>query len=334
MIKKRSSSDSSERFRSSRLQSAWSSRACSALCFILITLSLIFLSYGAASTQEVLDTDTSPGGKETSEGLSEVVIKGEAKDTVKVEKAPYQIEIKLEEIVSPSIEETEALMEGGLEILRQEDLQQFTRLNSKQVIRPSLPPLPEPPLVTFHPRRSNLKIKRWKLTISDEKGSIIRTLQGKGNPPRTIEWDGQDERGKIIKVGTLYSYNFVGIDQDGKPHTTSGKPFQLWALKYDERDNVNIEVANRVLYTSERDEFSEDGKLIMEKAIDFLRQYSRYPFRIEICTNEDPAVWEKAKALLSNYVSGNLILLPEDLRINVKRRDVRGLTTCFIIQTR
>ncbi|NIM02691.1 hypothetical protein GTN66_00850, partial [bacterium] len=190
--------------------------------FILITLALIFLGNIAASTQEVLDTETSPKGEQANEGLPEVVIKGEAKDTVKVEKAPYQIEINLGEIVSPSIEETEVLMEGGLEILRQEDLQQFTCLNSKQVIRPSLPPLPEPPLVTFHPQRSNLKIKRWKLTISDEKGSIIRTLRGKGSPPRTIEWDGRDERGKVIRVGTLYSYNFVGIDQDGKPHTTGG----------------------------------------------------------------------------------------------------------------
>lgn len=305
------------------------------ICFILVTLWLIFLSNGMASTQEVLDTDTSPGKEESSEGLSEVVIKGEAKDTVKVEKVPYQIEIKLEEVVTPSIEETESLMEGGLDILRQEDLRQFTCLNSKQVINPSLPPLPEPPLVTFHPQRSNLKIKKWNLTISDEKGSIIRNLQGKGSPPRTIEWDGQDERGKVIRVGTLYSYDFVAIDQDSRPHTTGGKPFQLWALKYDEKDSVNVEVANRVLYTSQRDEFSEDGKLIMDKAIDFLRQYSRYPFRIEIFTDEqDFSVWEKAKALLARYISGSMILLPEDLRISVKRRDSRGLTTCFIIQTR
>jgi len=313
--------------RSSRLQSV--------LFFILVTLSLIFLGYGEALTQEVLDTDTSPKGEETSEGLSEVVIKGEAKDTIKVEKAPYQIEIKLEDMVNPSTEKMEALMKGGVEILRQEDFQQFTCLNSNQVIRPSLPSIPEPPLVSFHPERSHLTIKKWKLTITDEKGNIIRTLQGKGNPPQTIEWDGRDERVRIIKVGTLYSYNFIAIDQDGKPHTTTGKPFQLWALKYQEKDSMNIEVANRVLYTSERDEFSEDGKLIIEKALDFLRQYSRYPFRIEICTDEpDFAVWEKAKALLSDYISGSLILLPEELKINVKRRYGRGLTTCFIIQSR
>ncbi len=304
------------------------------ICFLLVILPLIFSSYGVASTPEVLDTDTSPG-RESGEGLSEVVIKGEAKDAVKVEKAPYETEIKLEDIVTHSIEETESLMEGGLDILKQEDLRQFTCLSSKQVIRPSLPPLPEPPLVTFHPRRTNLKIKRWKLTISDEKGSNIRTLQGKGSPPRAIEWDGRDERGKIIRVGTLYSYDFVAMDEDGRPHTTGGKPFQLWALKYDERDSVNIEIANRVLYTAQRDEFSEDGKLIMDKAIDLLRQYSRYPFRIEICTDrQDFSAWEKAKALLANYISGNMILLPEDLRVNVKRRDGRGLTTCFIIQTR
>ena len=312
-----------------------SSRLPSALCFILFTLSLIFLSYGEALTQEVLDTDISPRKEETSEGLSEVVIKGEAKDIIKVEKAPYQIEIKLENIVSPSIEKMEALMKGGVEILRQEDFQQFTRINSKQVIKPSLPSIPEPPLVTFHPKPSNLTIKKWKLTISDERGNIIRTLRGKGSPPQTIEWGGRDQGGRIIKVGTLYSYNFVAIDRDGRPHTTTGKPFQLWALKYDEKDSVNIEVANSVLFTSERDKFSEDGKLIMEKALDFLRQYSRYPFRIEIYTDEpDLSLWEKAKALLSEYISGSLILLPEELKIKVVRGEARGLTTRFIIQTR
>jgi len=312
--------------RSSRLQFA--------LC-ILVTLPLIFLTYGWTLTQEKLDTKTPPAGGETGGGLPEVVIKGEAKDTVKVEKAPYQIEIKLEDIVSPSIEETEALMKGGVEILRQKDFKQFTNLNSKQVIKPSLPSLPEPPLVTFHPRASKLKIKKWELTISDDKGSTVRTLQGKGSPPGTVEWDGRDERGKIIKVGTLYSYNFVDIDEYGRAHTTSGKPFQLWALKYDEKNSVNIEVANRVLYTSERDKFSEDGKLIIERALDILRQYSRYPFKIEICSDDpDISVWGKAKALLSDYVSKNLILLPGDLKINVVRGYGRGLSTCFIIQTK
>ncbi|MCJ7646561.1 hypothetical protein MUO65_06645 [bacterium] len=311
--------------RSSRLQSA--------LC-ILVTLPLIFITYGWALTQEAIDTKTPPGG-ETGGGLPEVVIKGEAKDTVEVKKAPYQIEIKIEDIVSPSIEETEALMKGGAEILRQEDFQQFTRLNSKQVINPSLPSLPEPPLVTFHPGASQLKIKKWELTISDDKGTIVRSLQGKGSAPGTVEWDGRDERGKIIKVGTLYSYNFVAMDEYGKAHTTSGKPFQLWALKYNEKESVNVEVANRVLYTSERDEFSEDGKLIIEKALDILRQYSRYPFKIEICSDEpNLSLWEKAKALLSGYISKNLILLPEDLKINVVKGYGRGLTTCFIIQTK
>ncbi len=305
------------------------------ICFILAAILVLFLSYGGAVTQEALDTKTSPGEKEKSEGLSEVVIKGEAKDTVEVKKAPYQIEISIEDVVSPSIEETEALMKGGVEIMRQEEFNQFTRLNSKQVIKPSLPSLPEPPLVTFHPRRSDIKIKKWELTISDDKGSIIRTLQGKGSPPGTVEWDGREERGKIIKVGTLYSYNFVAIDEYGRLHITSGKPFQLWALKYDEKESVNIEVASRVLYTKERDKFSEDGKMIIDKALDILRQYSRYPFRIEICSDEpDLSVWEKAKALLSDYISKNMILLPEDLRINVVKGYGRGLTTSIIIQTR
>jgi len=313
--------------RSSRLQSA--------LHIILVTLSLIFLSYGWALTQEALDTKTSPGGEESGAGLPEVVIKGEAKDTVEVNKAPYQIDIKLGEIVSPSTEETEALMKGGVEILRQEEFKQFTRLNSKQVINPSLPSLPEPPLVTFHPGRSVLKIKRWELTISDDKGSIIRTLEGKGNPPGSIKWDGRDEKKKIIRVGTLYSYDFVAIDENGRRHTTSGKPFQLGALKYDEKESVTIEASNRVLYTSERDKFSEDGKLIMEKTLDVLRQYSRYPFRVEICSDEpDLSAWEKAKHLLSDYISKNLILSPEDLKINAIRGYGRGSTTSFIIQTR
>jgi len=300
---------------------------------ILVALPVIFLFYGKALSQEVLDT--SAKGEETSEELSEIVIKGKAKDTIKVEKAPYQIEIRLENMVSPSIEKMESLMKGGLETLRQKDLQQFTRLNSNQVIRPWLPSIPEPPLVTFHPKLSNMAIEKWKLEIMDDKGNIIRTLQGKGNPPENIEWDGRDERGRIIVVGSIYSYDFVAMDQDGKPHTTSGKPFQLWALKYQDKETINIELANRILYTSQKDQFSEDGKLIMERALDLLRQYSRYPFQIEIYTDEpDLSLWEKAKALLLDHISRNLILLPEDLKIKVVKADRRGLTTCFIIQTR
>jgi len=303
------------------------------ICLILATLTLIFLSYGETVSQETLDT--SPNKEESEEGVSEIVIKGKAKDTIKVEKAPYQIETRLEDIVSPSVEKTEAIMKGGVEILREKDFQQFTRMSSDQVTRPWLPSVPEPPLVTFHPKLPNQAINKWNLAIADEKGSIIRTLQGKGVPPETIKWDGRDERGRIIKVGSLYSYNFVAIDQDGKPHTTSGKPFQLWALKYHNRESINIEVANKILYASERDKFSEDGKLIMEKVLDLLRQYSQYPFRIDICADEvDLSVWEKTKGLLTDHISRNLILLPEDLKIKVVRGDTRGLSTCFVIQIR
>lgn len=301
--------------------------------FILVTLLLLFFAYSGASTETAIET--SPKGDQASEGLSEIVIKGEAKDSVEIKKVPYEVEIRLEDIVSPTVEKTEALMKGGLDILTKDDFQQFTHLSSEQVIKPWLPSLPEPPLVEFRPKLSNLAIKKWKLVVTDEKGNIIRTLQDKGNSPETIEWDGRDERGRIIRVGTLYSFDFVAIDQDGKPHTTSGKPFQLWALKYKDKESINIEVANRILYTPDKSGFSKDGRLIIEKALDHLRQYSRYPFRVEICTDEaDLSPWEKAKVLLSDYISKNLIVRPEDLKINVVKGEYRGLTTCFIIQTR
>jgi len=305
------------------------------ICFILAIMLIVFLVYGEGISEEAIDTKSAAKGEETGGGLSEIVIKGEAKDTVKVEKASYGIEIKLEDIVSPSIEKMEALMEGSLEILRQKDFEQFSRLSSNQVIRPDLPSIPEPPLVTFYPEASRIPIKKWELVVSDEKGNTIRSLEGKGSPPRSIKWDGRDERGRVIRVGTLYAYNFVAVDENGRPHTTGGKPFQLLALKYDEKDSVNVEVANRVLYTSERDKFSEDGKLIMEKALDVLRQYSRYPFKVEICIDDpDPAVWEKAKALLLESISTGLVLLKEELKIGLVKRSDRGLTTCFIIQTK
>jgi len=305
------------------------------ICFILSIMLIVFLVYGEGLSEEAIDTKGAAKGEETGEGLSEIVIRGEAKDTVKVEKASYGIEIKLEDIVSPSIEKMEALMEGSLEILRQKDFEQFSRLSSDQVIRPDLPSIPEPPLVTFYPEPSRIPIKKWELVVADEKGNTIRSLEGKGGPPRSIKWDGRDERGRVIRVGALYSYNFVAVDENGRPHTTGGKPFQLLALKYDEKDSVNVEVGNRVLYTPERDKFSEDGKLIMEKVLDILRQYSRYPFRVEICSDEpDLSVWEKAKALLSDHISKNLILLPENLKITATRGYGRGSITSFIIQTR
>jgi outer membrane protein OmpA-like peptidoglycan-associated protein len=63
--------------------------------------------------------------------------------------------------------------------------------------------------IVIEPRQIRLSqpAKEWKVEITDDKGRVVKTFAGTGVPPKTLDWDGTDERGKVLP--NMNKFNIV-----------------------------------------------------------------------------------------------------------------------------
>ena len=97
--------------------------------------------------------------------------------------------------------------------------------------RPWLRQFATGPVAKFQP---NVKgVERWKLVVADSKGELVRTFEGKGDPPKEITWDGRTQSGKLVTPGLTYSYYMEAFDKAGNKRNFVGEGFKVSAYRAD-----------------------------------------------------------------------------------------------------
>lgn len=97
--------------------------------------------------------------------------------------------------------------------------------------RPWLRQFATGPVAKFQP---NVKgVERWKLVVADSKGELVRTFDGKGDPPKEITWDGRTQNGKLVTPGLTYSYYMEAFDKAGNKRNFVGEGFKVSAYRAD-----------------------------------------------------------------------------------------------------
>ena len=122
-------------------------------------------------------------------------------------------------------------------------------------------------------------LDHWKITILNADGMPVKTLQGKGNPPSHIQWDGRDETGELVPEGT---YNFNLEVTDGNDLTGTSAPsstFAKWVIKRVPYQ-YSFEVPGDLLFDSGKDELLPRGYSAIQRAAQAIR--TRYPNSIII----------------------------------------------------
>jgi len=245
------------------------------------TVSLLLAGFIAGGPLRAATAPEAPG-----EPLSET-IKGEVKEHLEIQKPAPTINLDVKEIIESGTAQTENVLQEPKPVPNAEDFAYYSKLNSNQVVRPWMPLIPEPPLVTFYPGLSKVASRRWEFRVSNETGDIIKTIRGKGIPPHQIEWNGLNERGEYIRVGTLYSYQFITFDEHENAQTFPGEPFQLDAIEYHQKGKIVVEFATKKLFQDEQASFRPTMSGLWERAIDVIRQNSNQILTVELYV-EDP----------------------------------------------
>jgi hypothetical protein len=244
-----------------------------------------------------------------------------------------EIKVDIKELVDSVTDKTEKLLEQSRPIPSEEDFRRFDRIDSQQTARPWLPDLVEPPLVSFQPAPAQTTVVAWRLEVADDKGDIVHTIVGKGNPVKEIVWDGFNRDGKMIRVSSAYSFRFITVDEFKDTHTTLGKAFVLRHLKYKDKKNVVVEIASSYLF--ENDKINLEALPILERTLDVLREYSGYPFALEFQTldPEGEEVKRRQKAV-TEKIAMDLLLSPDSIKYTYGPIKDRSDVLRFVIKAR
>ena len=58
-------------------------------------------------------------------------------------------------------------------------------------------------------------VESWQLLIRDGDGGVVRRMQGNGEPPEGIAWNGDDDQGRLVADGD-YAAQVIILDDLGQ----------------------------------------------------------------------------------------------------------------------
>jgi hypothetical protein len=117
-------------------------------------------------------------------------------------------------------------------------VQPFTALSahdrSPWVARPWLTRFAHGPVARFRPEVTD--VARWRLVVANARGETVATIEGRGQPPREIAWDGRGKDGSTVTPNLTYSYVFEAHDKAGNKRNFVGPGFKVAAYRMEGRD--------------------------------------------------------------------------------------------------
>jgi hypothetical protein len=178
----------------------------------------------AAKPQSTKEKPTLKGGTEGT-SFESLVIEGE--DRVQVEFTRPELDLQLDprEAMGFDFGDVHEVVERVVPDLQMPLLRLTARQRSPYTARPWLYELASGPVARFRPELDN--VESWSLQIADSRSQTVRVFEGKGKPPREIEWDGQAMDGGSALPGLTYSYSLEAFDRAGNKRTFVGDGFQV-----------------------------------------------------------------------------------------------------------
>ncbi|MGW8246685.1 MAG: OmpA family protein [Acidiferrobacterales bacterium] len=109
--------------------------------------------------------------------------------------------------------------------------------------------------------------RQWRLVVRNAAGKTMRTLTGRGAPPRQISWDGLQDNGRLITGGQIYSYEMEATFRDGSIATSSRRLFGV-----DVTSAISLELTGGA-FESGSARLSKYARRILKETAVTLRKY-------------------------------------------------------------
>jgi len=179
-------------------------------------------------------------------------------------------------------------------------------LASTQLRSPWLRTILKGKIAIFHPQYGQ-NVERWQFVISDPRGEVFRKFEGKGAPPKEIEWDGRGDDGSILDVGATYTYSSYTWDKANNKSQVVGQPLRISGLMYFEGGTWIIAVRGEDIFPAGRAALLEGGLDLLQEAVDLTRKKFTDHVTVRVYSDEEAVSMDRAR-MVASYMNQNLIL--------------------------
>jgi hypothetical protein len=179
-------------------------------------------------------------------------------------------------------------------------------LSSTQLRSPWLRTILKGRIAIFHPQYGQ-SVERWELVISTPRGEVFRRFEGKGSPPKQLDWDGRGDNGAILDVGATYSYSAFAWDKAGNKSQVVGQPLRISGLLYHEGGTWVIAVRGDDIFPAGKAALYEGGLSLLQEATDLTREKFSDHVSVRVYSDQDALSLDRAR-MVASYLNQNLIL--------------------------
>jgi hypothetical protein len=259
------------------------------------------------------------GNTTSSASDKEVVIRGESRLRVKVEKPEPDLTFDVDEIAIPAVVTEDYVLDVSPTSIAHPSVLVSTYLNSSQTASPFIQMFKHPPLLRLRPKYKNQgSIARWRLRVTDGFGNVYKDFSGKNSLPEEILWDGHGGTGdtEMADVGTSYSYIFSVVDEASNPTSQMGRPIVLESLLYEDAGGLTAKVTAEAMFKKKdrKTGLSPKGELYCRELADLLTARQSYPLVIESYAKDVDAATSNGE-IVQDYLVQRYTLAKEKIKV-------------------
>ena len=261
--------------------------------------------------------------------VGDVTIKGERKEKLQVGKFDPPAAFNLEDIQNFPEDRLQPVLNNPLTFEEGRDFSTMMDFQDDQLYHPWLAELPQSPVLTMK-TAIDKPARDWTFAIIDQSGGTVSKQEGKGAPPVSLSWNGEDTQRDHVAVDTVYIPQLATTDKEGYHHTYMGQPVQFSSLLYKDHGKTVIELSSKRLFQEKKAEFSKEAPTLLDKVCDAIREDNHLPFAIQPY-DSDPELARERPQLLVKFFSDKLYIPQSQIvASNPSSADKRGAAIAII----
>lgn len=268
--------------------------------------------------------------KQVAQGdLGDQTIHGKNLQKLEVGKFDPPAAFNLEDIQNFPEERLQPVLNNPVNFDEGRDFSTMMDFQDEQLYHPWLAELSKAPFLTMKTSVEKAS-SDWSFSIIDQAGATVWKQDGKGNPPPTLTWNGEDNLRGNAAVDTVYIPQLATTDKDGYHHTYMGEPIQFSSIVYKKPGKTVIELSSKSLFQENKADLSKEAPILLEKVCDVIREDAHLPFAIQPYDNDSGLAQSRQQNLVKYFV--DKLYIPENQIVasNPISADKRGSAMAII----
>jgi hypothetical protein len=129
--------------------------------------------------------------------------------------------------------------------------------------------------------KTKMKIETWRLIILDSKGDEVWEMNGRGNPPEEIVWNGKKKGGGVLVPGEPYTPVLYAF-KEGIRRRIVGDPLKMESFAFDFGDSALIRVEINALFDSLSAELKEGAQEKLKSILNWVKSFGAIRLNVYI----------------------------------------------------